>query len=653
MYSLLPFLVYWLTLQEGGRFSQDPARDHDALAITQSVVLDSQIEECLPQIATLLASTKADGPPWVTRRNRWIEQQVLEKCTSNVQLGLKMDWLLRAALGHLLVPTRRGLPQITGELQRAHLFSLLRTGERLAREGINSPQSLAPLRARYFDHCSAFVSALVQLSLDVRAVHSARRLTALHQGLGRVNRMLFRLMHTRGEEMESPDDSRGGLSWLNEEHIARQCPDVAVHSVHFPLLDGVNPVYRILRLVTSECEVLPSRERCPYTVVAELLQTQRNTRCGSAKLFTRGASLGCTIWDALAGNKFPESLLYPDDLPYPRFPVKPLTFNDHYRGGEDEDYLLDLHAHQGGMMDMELDPRDMDPARRRAVTVRRVYGELWHWKEQRIRNSSPFGRLDGWRLASFIVKAGDDLRQEQVAMQIVALCSEIFREERLDLWLRPYSIICVGDQAGLLECVADAKSIDHIKKRAPHFVSLREYYERVYGQPYSATFRRAQYNFMRSLAAYCIVTYLLQVKDRHNANILIDKQGHVIHIDFGFMLGASPASFGFETAPFKLTREYAQLLGGKDDIMFERFRLAIVQGFQALNKEKHRRRLLDLLRVSILDVPDKANIVEQFFQRLEKVANPAAALAMIDESLDSRRTTWYDSYQLKVNGIMK
>lgn len=33
---------------------------------------------------------------------------------------------------------------------------------------------------------------------------------------------------------------------------------------------------------------------------------------------------------------------------------------------------------------------------------------------QRIRNDSPFGRLEGWRLASFIVKAGDDLRQEQV-----------------------------------------------------------------------------------------------------------------------------------------------------------------------------------------------------------------------------------------------
>ena len=72
-----------------------------------------------------------------------------------------------------------------------------------------------------------------------------------------------------------------------------------------------------------------------------------------------------------------------------------------------------MSCRQGGA-DLELDPRETDPVRRRAVTVRKVFGELWHWKEQRIRNGSPFGHLEGWRLASFIVKAGDDLRQEQV-----------------------------------------------------------------------------------------------------------------------------------------------------------------------------------------------------------------------------------------------
>ena len=373
--------------------------------------------------------------------------------------------------------------------------------------------------------------------------------------------------------------------------------------------------------MSGECELLPSRERCPYLVVAELLQTGGNTRCGSAKLYTAGASLGCTAWDVLDGRQFPESLLYPEDHPAVRCrPLRPFAFNVHVHGeeggagvavgeaGEEEDYFLDLHAgaaypvrcgtmrglmvlvdgwmrpwppppplhaclhaciglwHRithtrprdhpptnqphnhtkqggayphphaaayaqplsphappppplprggggGGGADMEdVDPRQLDPHTRRAVTVRKVFGELWQWKEQRIRAASPFGRLDGWRLAMFIVKAGDDLRQEQVAMQVIALVREIWREEGLALWLRPYQILCVGDQAGLIEAVADAKSIDHIKKRAPCFTTLREYFERVYGGPYSRTFREAQRNFLRSLAGYCIVTYLLQVR---------------------------------------------------------------------------------------------------------------------------------------------
>jgi phosphatidylinositol 4-kinase len=62
--------------------------------------------------------------------------------------------------------------------------------------------------------------------------------------------------------------------------------------------------------------------------------------------------------------------------------------------------------------------------------------------------------------------------------------------------------------------VSDAKSIDYVKKHTPHYVHLREFYERVYGPPYGAAFRRAQHNFMRSLAGYSIMTYLLQVRRR-------------------------------------------------------------------------------------------------------------------------------------------
>ena len=43
---------------------------------------------------------------------------------------------------------------------------------------------------------------------------------------------------------------------------------------------------------------------------------------------------------------------------------------------------------------------------------------------------------------------------------------------------------------------------------------------------------------------------------------MIDNFGHIIHIDFGFILGTSPGrNYGFEKAHFKFTLEYGKLIG--------------------------------------------------------------------------------------------
>ncbi|KGL80032.1 Phosphatidylinositol 4-kinase beta, partial [Tinamus guttatus] len=219
-----------------------------------------------------------------------------------------------------------------------------------------------------------------------------------------------------------------------------------------------------------------------------------------------------------------------------------------------------------------------DPEDPSAVALK----EPWQEKVRRIREGSPYGHLPSWRLLSVIVKCGDDLRQELLAFQVLKQLQSIWEQERVPLWIKPYKILVISADSGMIEPVVNAVSIHQVKKQS--LLSLLDYFLQEHGNYTTEAFLTAQRNFVQSCAGYCLVCYLLQVKDRHNGNILLDADGHIIHIDFGFILSSSPRNLGFETSAFKLTTEFVDVMGGLDGDMFNYYKMLMLQGLIAARK---------------------------------------------------------------------
>jgi len=53
---------------------------------------------------------------------------------------------------------------------------------------------------------------------------------------------------------------------------------------------------------------------------------------------------------------------------------------------------------------------------------------------------------------------------------------------------------------------------------------------------------------------------------------LLDNEGHIIHLDWGFIFTSSPAgNMNFEKSPFKLTDEFVDVLNGMESKYFRHF----------------------------------------------------------------------------------
>lgn len=323
-----------------------------------------------------------------------------------------------------------------------------------------------------------------------------------------------------------------------------------------------------------------------------------------------------------------------------------------------------------------------------------MFRESWASKKARIRAASPYGHLENWDVFSVIVKTGADLRQEQLAVQLIQEFARIWGETGSRCWVRYFRILVTSENSGIMETVTDSISVHSIKKEAYTrrqqqnilqqqqqdqmsaidnaiqpapaaptnkiaTYSLLDHFIDTFGDPSSAKFGKARQRFIESLAGYSIISYLLQIKDRHNGNILVDNEGHLIHIDFGFMLGISPGGVGFEAAPFKITQEYIDVIGGLDSAKFVEFKSLLCQGFRDVRKHAERIIMIIELMQKESKLPcfalgdlTSTYLRDRFQLALSQTQCDEFVDRLISGSINSTFTRLYDQYQYYSEGIL-
>jgi len=199
-----------------------------------------------------------------------------------------------------------------------------------------------------------------------------------------------------------------------------------------------------------------------------------------------------------------------------------------------------------------------------------------------------------------IFKHGDDLRQDQLILQMISLMDRLLRRENLDLKLTPYRVLATSSRHGFVQYI-ESVSVREVSDTEGSILNFFRKYHPSDSGPYGIA-ADVMDSYIRSCAGYCVITYLLGVGDRHLDNLMLTKSGKLFHIDFGYILGRDPKPL---PPPMKLSKEMVEAMGGVHSEHYQQFRKLCYTTF--LHLRRHANLILNLFALMCdASVPDIA-----------------------------------------------
>jgi len=251
----------------------------------------------------------------------------------------------------------------------------------------------------------------------------------------------------------------------------------------------------------------------------------------------------------------------------------------------------------------------------------------------------------------------EDLIVDNVVLNVIRVMDHILKlEEGTDFFILTYRTISMGKECGVIEIVDNAETlytIDHriAKNTLVHLLDSNT----------TTTVERLMDRFVKSTAAWCVISYLLGVGDRHLENIMLTNDGRLFHIDYGFILGDDTKIM----APaIRISTQILECLGGERGENFAYFKRVCIRIYKCLRR--HSNLILSMLSVLSEDGLDvnkkfsKSRIREEVLGRFAPSEPDEYAeskiLFKIEDSISSKTQKvlidWAHYYSKEYSGVV-
>ncbi|KAL5485774.1 VPS34 [Sanghuangporus weigelae] len=247
-----------------------------------------------------------------------------------------------------------------------------------------------------------------------------------------------------------------------------------------------------------------------------------------------------------------------------------------------------------------------------------------------------------------IFKDGDDMRQDQLVIQLFTLMDRLLRKENLDLKVSPYAVLATSPSQGMAQFIPSMAIATIVSEYNGSLLNYLRAHNPDEGSVGTFGVKKSVLDtFVRSCAGYSVMTYILGVGDRHLDNLLLAPDGHFFHVDFGYILGHDPKPY---PPPVKVCPEMIEAMGGTHSPEFARFQNLCFVAYTILRKSANLiLNLVSLMGEANIPHVNYRDVHEQLQEKFQLHLSEEEAIKELEKQL--RGSSTYHNFLDRMHGV--